>query len=420
LSCNTVAREILRCLAGRGPAPADDVLRLIECAAADEPALALEGSRALFQVLVEGLADLFDPILCDAYAEILSQAIVRIHPEHKAEALLARYRRVRIVRPYAGEAGSVRRVYVLSRVTLGADIAVTSVILDGAKRRFPAADIRLVGGEKSWQLFAADSRIRWQPVSYGRSGTLRDRLAVWPELRAALSEPDALVIDPDSRLTQLGLLPVCPEENYYFFESRSYGGDAGQPLTELARLWMSAVFGVKDAAPFIATRAKPELPEEPFVVVNLGVGGNSSKLVPEPFEEGLYRALQSRGLFVLADLGAGADEEERVREAIRRSGAHESRLRTWRGSFAELASLIAASRLYIGYDSGGQHAAAVLGTPLVTVFAGFPSPRMFARWHPAGPGPKEIIRVEQTDPQAVLGRTLEAVDRLLGNRHPRA
>jgi hypothetical protein len=28
-------------------------------------------------------------------------------------------------------------VFVLSRVTLGADVAVTSVLLDAAKRRFP-------------------------------------------------------------------------------------------------------------------------------------------------------------------------------------------------------------------------------------------------------------------------------------------
>ena len=70
----------------------------------------------------------------------------------------------------------------------------------------------------------------------------------------------------------------------------------------------------------------------------------------------------------------------------------------------------------MGYDSGGQHAAAVCGTPLVTVFAGFASPRMFARWYPTGPGPKEVIRVDRADPQAVLEKTLAAVDRLIPGR----
>ena len=37
--------------------------------------------------------------------------------------------------------------------------------------------------------------------------------------------PNSIVIDPDSRLTQLGLLPICREEDYYFFESRSFGAD---------------------------------------------------------------------------------------------------------------------------------------------------------------------------------------------------
>ena len=45
---------------------------------------------------------------------------------------------------------------MLSRVTLGADVAITSVILDAAKQRFPNANIYFVGPQKSWELFAAD------------------------------------------------------------------------------------------------------------------------------------------------------------------------------------------------------------------------------------------------------------------------
>ena len=118
----------------------------------------------------------------------------------------------------------------------------------------------------------------------------------------------------------------------------------------------------------------------------------------------------------MVDLGVGGEEEERVRLALARCSAPEGMLRPWRGSFAELAAMIRKSSLYVGYDSGGQHAAAVCGTPLVTVFAGFASPRMFARWYPTGPGPKEVIRVDRADPQAVLEKTLAAVDRLIPGR----
>ena len=399
-------------MVGGQPPSAGPLRQLIECAAAADPESALAGSRALFQVLVEGLADLFEPHLCNAYAEIFSEAIAFLSPDHKPAGLVARYRRVRAVRGFKGDSAGIGQVFVLSRVTLGADVAVTSVMLDAAKRRFPKAEICFVGGEKNWQLFAADPRLRWLPVSYGRSGTLRDRLAVWPELTALLSPPAAVVIDPDSRLTQLGLLPVCPEENYYLFESRAYGGDGLDLLTALARRWAAEVFGVPDAAPYAAPAELPALPDGPFTMVNLGVGENPAKRVPDPFEADLLRALVRRQAPVVVDLGTGQEEEQRARVAISACGAPESQVRPWRGSFAALTAMIAASRLYVGYDSGGQHAAAACGTPLVTVFAGFASPRMFARWYPTGPGPKEVVRVERADPGAVLEQTLAAVSRL--------
>jgi ADP-heptose:LPS heptosyltransferase len=386
---------------------------LIECAAALDPESALAGSRALFQVLVEGLADQFEPRLCDVYAEIFSEAIAFLSPDRKPAGLIARYRRVRVPRRFTGDADRITRVFVLSRVTLGADVAVTSVMLDAAKRRFPKAEICFLGGEKNWQLFAADPRLRWLPVCYGRSGTLRDRLAVWPELAVLLSQPAGVVIDPDSRLTQLGLLPVCPEESYYLFESRAYGGDGLDSLTTLAQRWAGAVFDVPDAAPYAAPAERPALPGGPFTIVNLGVGENPAKRVPDPFEADLLRALLRRQAPVIVDLGTGQEEEQRARMAISRCGASESQVRPWRGSFAALTAMIAASRLYVGYDSGGQHAAAACGTPLVTVFAGFASPRMFARWYPTGPGPKEVVRVERADPGEVLEQTLAAVSRLV-------
>jgi ADP-heptose:LPS heptosyltransferase len=303
-----------------------------------------------------------------------------VNPASNPAALVARYRRVRRPRSFRGDAGRVRKVFVLSRVTLGADVAITSVMLDAAKRRFPQAEILLVAGEKSWKLFAADARLRWLPATYGRLGTLGERLAMWPELTAALSQPDSLVIDPDSRLTQLGLLPVCPEESYFFFESRSYGGDSQDSLTTLARRWVAEVFDVPDAAPYLAPAESPEVGAEPFITVNLGVGENPAKRVPDPFEEEALRLLAQRGT-VLVDKGAGGEEAERVERAIARSGA---RVHTWDGAFAPFAAAIAKSRLYAGYDSAGGHVAAACGVPLISVFAGFPCERFFHRWRPRG------------------------------------
>ena len=93
------------------------------------------------------------------------------------------------------------------------------------------------------------ARIAHAPVSYRRAGSLHERLAPWQEVTRAARGPHSIVIDPDSRLTQLGLLPVCPEENYYFFESRAYGAGGDEPLPALAARWALETFGIEDAAP---------------------------------------------------------------------------------------------------------------------------------------------------------------------------
>jgi Cd2+/Zn2+-exporting ATPase len=69
--------------------------------------------------------------------------------------------------------------------------------------------------------------------------------------------------------------------------------------------------------------------------------------------------------------------------------------------------------LYVGYDSAGQHVAAAAGVPLISVFAGFPAPRMFQRWRPAGPN-AQVIRVDRPEPEPVLEKVREAVRQIRG------
>jgi len=390
--------------------------RLVAQATDKDPAVALAASRSLFTDLVEPLADAFEPAFCDAYARLFARVIATVVPELDAGGLLDRYRRIRRPRQWQGDASAVRRVAVLSRVTLGADVAVTSVFLDAAKKRFPHAEVCFAGGPKGWELFAADPRLRHLPVPYGRGASLADKLGVWPELKRRLSEPASIVMDPDSRLTQLGLLPVCGEENYFFFESRAWGGESDAPLGELARHWLAEVFGVEDAEPFIAP---PETPPEtmtfggqPVITASLGVGENQAKRVADPFEEELVRHLANKDALVILDQGPGGEEAQRVGRVVAACGAQAGRIQVHEGSFASFAARIARSRLYVGYDSAGQHVAAACGVPLVAVFAGHVSPRMFARWRPRGRGPSEVVRVENQDPAEVFRMSQAAIDRL--------
>jgi ADP-heptose:LPS heptosyltransferase len=334
---------------------------------------------ALFRVVAEGLADRFEPALCRVYDEIFSQALgVPVPPRRPLE-----------MRDF-------RKVFVLSRVTLGADVAVTSVILDAARQRFPDAAICFAGPGKNAELFSADPRVSHAEICY-RRGALPDRTAHWAELRRVVDEPDALVIDPDSRLTQLGLLPVCREENYLFFESRGYAAESGESLPQLTARWCRETLGVP-GKPYIAVT--PARIERPAVTISLGIGDNPAKRLPDPFEADLLRLLAQTGAHLWIDAGAGGEEAGRVARAI--AGIPPHQVHTWRGSFAGFAAIIQAGDLYVGYDSAGQHVAAACRIPQITVFAGEACERMFQRWRPTGHDKIRVLRTKDHDAAAIL------------------
>ncbi len=398
-----LAYEILDACLREGTWPARALDDLIERALdEDDPFTAMAATRALFGIVIEQLGDLFEPHLCDVYARLFSHVISRALPEHDAEDLLVRYRRIRQVRRFPG--GEVKRVFVLSRITLGADVAVTSVALAAAKQRFPDAEICLVGPAKNAELFAGDPRIVPVAVMYGRSSLLRDRLLAAAELQVAVDELGAIVIDPDSRLTQLGLIPICDDARYFFFESRAYGGDLQAPLPQLAAEWLSEVFGVEHPSPYTAPAKQQKIAE---VTVSWGVGENGNKRVDDEFEYQVLSALLSKGRSVLLDRGAGGEEAARVNVLVDRLGSP-SRLHVHDGSYASFASHILQSRLYLGYDSAGQHVAAAGKVPLVSVFSGYACDRMLSRWRPYAQFAR-IVAVQPGDRSAALEETLQAI-----------
>jgi len=407
-----LARELLeRCLAGAA-IPSDVLAQLLAQATDPSPEIAGRASSALFRRIVEPLADRFELRLSNAYVELFSLVIARLRPDLDAGELVNRYQRIRHAPHYTDLPRRPERVFVLSRVTLGADVAVTSVILDAAKKRFPDADVYFVGPHKGWELFAADSQVRHLPVSYGRSGTLAERLGAGRQLEQALAGEGNIVIDPDSRLTQLGLLPICPEGGYFFFESRTIGGDTDSSLVTLTKRWVAETLGVVDATAYIAPVAGDG--PEAGITLSVGVGENPAKRLPPAFEAALLAELNDLGLTMLVDKGAGGEEARRVEAAIASLGEGARHVATWEGAFAPFAASIARSQLYVGYDSAGQHVAAACGVPRLSIFAGYPSDRMLERWKPDGRGPSVVIRASHKEPEQVLDAARVAVRRLLG------
>jgi hypothetical protein len=347
---------------------------------------------SLFRVLAEGLSDRFEHALVERYVEIFSYVLAKKLPGLTAAALQERYERVRQPREFGGSAEAVKDIYVLSRVTLGADVAITSVILDGLKRRFRQSRIWLCGDRKSFQMFETDNRVGYYPLFYERGSGL-DRV-----LGERAFFKSGLVVDPDSRISQLGLLPVCPDENYYFFESRRAGGDdSTETLTQLAAQWVRATFGM-ESKPYIAPKSTRW--GSKYTAVSLGTGGNAAKGLSAAFERSLIQRLAQSELPVVVDLGAGGEETDRVQDAVRGL----ANVNTHKGTFAEFAGVISQASRYFGYDSSGTHVAAAAGVPLTVFFKGHVNDRMFERWKPSPGAHAKVIRIDDPhpDPSRVL------------------
>jgi hypothetical protein len=295
-------------------------------------ALGEEQPGEFFRVIVESLADSFDPAEAAAYEELMR---AWIPPAAR-------------IRPIVPE--RVETVYVLSRVTLGADIKITSIILDAMKRRFPGTRIVFVANRKSAGLFAADARISNFEAEYPRAGPVSLRIEFAHELRRQLEGKNRIVVDPDCRMTQLGLIPVCESEHYFHFPSRT--ADVIGNLTELTQRWVEEAFGESGKA-YIAPNRVHIDGEAPRAAVSFGVGENDSKRIKGGFEAQVISRLGKQFRTIWIDRGVGGEEARRVTAAAAASGVS-GRIRFWEGSFAGFASIISQCDLYVGYDSAGQ------------------------------------------------------------------
>jgi hypothetical protein len=333
-----------------------------------------------FRVIIESLADSFDAAQAASYEELM-RAWIPAAPRKQ---------------PVVPD--SVETVYVLSRVTLGADIKITSIVLSAMKKLFRDAAIVLVANRKSIELYKADTRIWHLEADYPRAGPVSRRIEFAHELRGRLEGANRIVVDPDSRMTQLGLIPVCEPERYFHFPSRT--ADSADNLTELTQRWLEEVFGESGEA-YIAPEHVPIEGAAPRAAVSFGVGENDSKRIGGDFEAQLIRALGEKYRTIWVDRGVGGEEARRVTAAAEASGLVD-RIRFWEGSFAGFASVIAQCDFYVGYDSAGQHAAAAAGIPLISIFAGAPSERFRQRWSPAGPGRVHVIEADSLTPHQTL------------------
>lgn len=430
-----------------------------------DPGRARTGTQRLFRDLIEPLSDSFLVRDRGLQQQLLARIVSRVRqlPEalsfHESlnrmgledeEALWDRIRRLDR-RETPALPRRVQRVLVPSRVTLGADLLLTGVIVRTCLDAFPDAEILFLGSRKNAGLIAAESpRFRTRELSYPRRGSMLDRLLTWMDLVDAVREEtrglvagrDFVVINPDSRFLQSGLLPLVPlarEPKSYFGWDPSVSGKETEERSQLEDLnrWLGGIFRSHSRdplqGPFLQledsvldwaqeTMSPLNLGRDSILVgMNLGVGGNRGKRIHRDretvsdFERLLVTGLLDRGVTLVLDAGLGEDELERARQlyvgARERglgtarifggrllrddSGSAPVRLVLFQGPVAEYGALLRQCRIYVGYDSLGQHLAGALNLDLITVFGGHASHLFARRWRPGGEG---RIRVVESGP----------------------
>ena len=320
-------------------------------------------ASALFGIVVESLCDDFEELQTEAYNRVMSLIVTFCRNSGSGQELdeqlnkfgienyQALYQRIEQIR-----ADSVtqkhfpehpRKILLLSRVTIGADVAITSVLVQRLGKMFPNAEIVVIGSGKLRSIFAENPRIRIQEVKYIRRGGLIERFNSWhgileviaPEL-ASTGDGRCILVDPDSRYSQLGVLPLIDDQDYFFFNSR--GRDSypkKSSIAELTNHWLDLVLGEGefcypqvwlpqphlDSATAFATGLRAAGCRQ-LISINFGVGGNIRKRISEKFERLLLlELLKDPATVILLDKGFGDDELERnsdLLSRIKESGCH--------------------------------------------------------------------------------------------------
>lgn len=442
---------------------------LCEMATFSDDALANKASAALFEIIVEKLCDDFEDMPVEIYCRVMSQVISycrktqhgkvldRILKDFGIFSFEDIYSRAIFVHShqynYKKKVHS-RKVLFLSRVTIGADVAILSVMIQRLTRLFQQAEIVVIGSNKLKGIFGGNEHIRLCPLDYARSGGLIERFSSWHDALEILAkemppeqEERTILVDPDSRISQLGILPLTHSDNYLFFNSRQYTASVkGASMAELANHWIDSVFGEHEfcfpkvwtipsmnlkAQKLVATLRQAECYR--IIAVNFGVGTNQRKRLGLDFEKKLLQEiLKEPKTIVLLDKGFGAEELSQSAELLRsisNRGFNTAAMRfgdsqypnlshgliTIESTVGEVAALIAECDEFIGYDSACQHIAAAVQIPAVTIFAGSNDMNFVRRWSACGKVPHKIVHVDTvTDPQNI--DTNEVISRIMAER----
>jgi ADP-heptose:LPS heptosyltransferase len=442
---------------------------IIDTAISNELPRARMGTDIFFGHVIEPLSDTFLARDRKTLQKVLAYLVSRIRILPQARQLherldqwglrdetdlLERIERISSDKKFDAQLiGKVKKIFIPSRVTLGADVLLSSPVIEKMKQTFPGAEIVFLGSEKNGRLLKGNQpMVRVHPLKYHRRGVLLNRFLIWLHVIHALENEigqlgqgeDYIIVNTDSRLLQSGLLPMIPpvkEDKRYFSWKPSVNRDAWNGTSQAEDLvqWLETTFGagqkMESIYPKINFLAEDDAfankvyerlnsPGKPFIVsMSLGVGGNQEKRVRSGseivsrFEIGLIRRLLSDGVTLILDKGNGKEEFDQadaiIRDAagmgfeilevkekkpgsigarFREAVSGNIRLIAFQGGVSTFAALINISDIFIGYDSLGQHMAGAVGRDIIAIFAGYHSDLFPQRWKPLGSGTIRLVK----------------------------
>jgi len=421
-----------------------------------DPELNSIAARALFSIIIESLCDEFEALQTETYNRVMAQVITFCRKLSVGKELdrslndfgiscrkdlLGRIKVIRMAAKSLSRHRDIKKILVLSRVTIGADVAVTSIIIQRLAEQYPKAEMVLIGGGKLDEIYGGNPRIRLQKAEYEKNGGLLERLSNWQLVLNIIQQEltdcpldHTILVDPDSRLSQLGVLPIIAPEHYYFFDSRSDVSFAdNMSMAQLTNAWLNKVTGKDDFCyPAVWLRPEPLRKAAAFykrlknngtrrvIAINFGVGGNPRKKVGQLLEQELLLSLlQEPKTVIVLDKGFGGKElhySNSLLETAKQNG-HSIENDLFAAEFdsdissgviglqtriGEIAAIIAKCDEYIGYDSACQHIAAAQQIPCLTIFGGSNNMRFIRRWSAFGANSCRMVHVDTlSDPTAI-------------------
>ncbi|GAG53458.1 unnamed protein product, partial [marine sediment metagenome] len=162
-------------------------------------------SNSLFWI-IEKLCDDYQDFQFDIYSKVMTQIISKCRLHYKGEALNKNLNDKNIFNSFdlsnqAHEAhfkiykfeqnNTARKIFILSRITLGADVAITSVIMQHMENKFPESEIVIIGPLKLKEIFEGKSNIKIRSLNYYKHEGLIGKINKWIEAADIIEEESA-------------------------------------------------------------------------------------------------------------------------------------------------------------------------------------------------------------------------------------